>query len=324
VSDSRDRFGPDADPAGQIQEAAEAKRCPWCSAPIVADATHCPACGASLAERESLGGMAIPGVTEVDPAVKDAELMARSRARNANVTQPHVFGSIGGVAGGALGFALGSAIDSLVLGRAPDLTPPPRPLDPNATSISMAERLDSSSTDAVWSPYDESQAGEPTNPASDPWADLPQPTTGESAAAELTGAADPTGAAQLTPGSDRTPAPPALEPNELVAPPAPDPWADSSAQRWPDGGAAEPATQDPWADLPPASLEDQIRGTEFDPWAARDDPWASQDAADAARFDPWAPQNQPGGVNDPWATGGGPWSQDPPAEPPGKDAEKPR
>jgi hypothetical protein len=320
VSDSRDHFGPNTDPASQSQEAAAARRCPWCSAPTTAEATHCTACGASLAERESLGGMAIPGVTEVDPAVKEAELMARSRARNANVAQPHVFGPVGGVAGGALGFALGSAIDSLVLGRAPNLTPPARPLDPNATSLKMAEQLDSSSSDAVWSPYDESQANAPGTPTSDPWTDLPQPTGGEGVAA------DPTEAAELTPGSDGMPtAPRSPEPNELMTPPAPDPWADSGAQPGPDHTATSgPATQDPWVDLPPASLEDQIRGTVFDPWATQDDPWASQDAADAARFDPWAPQSQPGGVNDPWATGGGPWSRDPWAEPPDKDSEKPR
>jgi hypothetical protein len=320
VSDSRDRFGPEADPAGQSQEAAEARRCPWCSALTPSDATHCAACGASLAERESLGGMAIPGVTEVDPAVKDAELMARSRARNANVAQPHVFGPIGGVAGGALGFALGSAIDSLALNRSPHLTPPARPLDPNAMSLRMADQLDSSSADAVWSPYDESRANAPAAPASDPWEDLPQPTAGEGAAA-----AHPTAAAYPA-AADGTPAaPPPPKPNELMTTPAPDPWADSSTQPRPDEVAASgPTTQDPWGDLPPASLEDQIRGTAFDPWATQDDPWAGQDGADAARFDPWAAQNQPGGINDPWATGGGPWSRDPWAEAPGEDAEKPR
>ena len=41
-------------------------RCPWCSAKTPAGATHCPACGASLAERERLDGMVIPGVTDVD------------------------------------------------------------------------------------------------------------------------------------------------------------------------------------------------------------------------------------------------------------------
>jgi len=34
------------------------------------DATHCPACGAALSQRESIGDLAIPGVTTVDPALQ--------------------------------------------------------------------------------------------------------------------------------------------------------------------------------------------------------------------------------------------------------------
>jgi hypothetical protein len=43
--------------------------CQWCSAPATADATHCAACGAALAQRESVGGLVIPGVTDVDPGL---------------------------------------------------------------------------------------------------------------------------------------------------------------------------------------------------------------------------------------------------------------
>ncbi|HEV2006306.1 MAG TPA: hypothetical protein VGQ85_06785 [Candidatus Limnocylindrales bacterium] len=45
------------------------RTCAWCSAPAAAEATHCPACGAALAQRESLGGVVIPGVTDVHPAL---------------------------------------------------------------------------------------------------------------------------------------------------------------------------------------------------------------------------------------------------------------
>lgn len=41
--------------------------CPWCSTPVVSATSRCPDCGASLAERESIDGVAISGVTIVDP-----------------------------------------------------------------------------------------------------------------------------------------------------------------------------------------------------------------------------------------------------------------
>jgi hypothetical protein len=60
--------GPEAKAPGTEGTDEEAEPvCPWCSAKAPAGAIHCPACSASLAERESLGGIAIPGVTEVDP-----------------------------------------------------------------------------------------------------------------------------------------------------------------------------------------------------------------------------------------------------------------
>ena len=51
-------------------ESEPSRECPWCSARAAADATHCPACGAALAQRESIAGLVIPGVTTVDPALQ--------------------------------------------------------------------------------------------------------------------------------------------------------------------------------------------------------------------------------------------------------------
>jgi RNA polymerase subunit RPABC4/transcription elongation factor Spt4 len=45
------------------------RQCPWCSAVAAVDATHCPACGAALAQRESIADLVIAGVTTVDPAL---------------------------------------------------------------------------------------------------------------------------------------------------------------------------------------------------------------------------------------------------------------
>jgi len=46
-----------------------ARTCPWCSAPVAATDTACPSCGAALAQRDDLGGVQIPGVTDVDPGL---------------------------------------------------------------------------------------------------------------------------------------------------------------------------------------------------------------------------------------------------------------
>ena len=45
--------------------------CPWCAGPAAADADRCPACGAALAQRETIGELMIPGLTSVDPALQD-------------------------------------------------------------------------------------------------------------------------------------------------------------------------------------------------------------------------------------------------------------
>lgn len=56
----------------EAPEPSEAGReCPWCAAPAVAEATRCSACGAALAQRESIANLMIPGLTAVDPALVD-------------------------------------------------------------------------------------------------------------------------------------------------------------------------------------------------------------------------------------------------------------
>lgn len=45
--------------------------CAWCATPAADDATTCASCGAALAQHESLGGVRIPGLTAVDPALED-------------------------------------------------------------------------------------------------------------------------------------------------------------------------------------------------------------------------------------------------------------
>lgn len=52
-----------------MTEQTGTRRCAWCEAAAPDEATSCPACGAALAQREDVGGLVIPGVTSVDPAL---------------------------------------------------------------------------------------------------------------------------------------------------------------------------------------------------------------------------------------------------------------
>jgi hypothetical protein len=95
-----------------VEPASEPERtCAWCSASAPPAATLCPACGAALAQRESLGGVMIPGVTDVHPALAafDAQPI---RMHGPSPTQGLASGAIvAAVAGGPAGLiALGGIV----------------------------------------------------------------------------------------------------------------------------------------------------------------------------------------------------------------------
>lgn len=52
--------------------AGDGRACPWCSAAAAPEDTVCSSCGATLAQRESIGDLVIPGVTDVDPGLRAA------------------------------------------------------------------------------------------------------------------------------------------------------------------------------------------------------------------------------------------------------------
>jgi RNA polymerase subunit RPABC4/transcription elongation factor Spt4 len=81
-------------------------RCAWCEALAPADATKCPACGAALAQRESIGDLVIPGVTNVDPALRAFD----ERPHTLHATSPSQSAATGLIVAAALGGPLGIAI----------------------------------------------------------------------------------------------------------------------------------------------------------------------------------------------------------------------
>ncbi len=91
---------PAAPPADAAAESDRPDDCPWCSAPATGS-NICPNCGAVMAQRDSLGGLVIPGVTDVDsnlvpPTTTSAALHSQS------VSNRIALGTTGSLASGVV------------------------------------------------------------------------------------------------------------------------------------------------------------------------------------------------------------------------------
>ncbi len=115
----------------------EGRTCPWCSASVAPNATHCRVCGDALAQRESIDGLDISGVTSVDPALQDYD----AHPLHIPLPVPSGVGPVSNVAGGMAGMAAlaapyGSSIRSS------------QPVDPGAVgkpsvaALEAADRMD--------------------------------------------------------------------------------------------------------------------------------------------------------------------------------------
>jgi hypothetical protein len=92
---------PDAAPG--IADAARA--CAWCGTPAAHEATTCASCGAALAQRESIGDLAISGLTAVDAALQDFDkrpLRLRGPSPSQGMAPALI---VGAMAGGPIGLA---------------------------------------------------------------------------------------------------------------------------------------------------------------------------------------------------------------------------
>jgi hypothetical protein len=160
-------------------EATAVRSCPWCSAPATDAATSCGSCGAALAQRESLGDVAIPGLTSVDPAL----LAADSRPMHLSGPSPSQ-----GVASGAVAAAMiGGPIGAVALGgvaavvaaeylgaRRPGIGAPEDLAalgQPSAIALQALEQLEGRGGRAAAGPAPEPAGDE--RAAADPWRDLP-------------------------------------------------------------------------------------------------------------------------------------------------------
>ena len=93
--------------AGPEPGADEAPRaCAWCGTPAASpEATSCASCGAALAQRESIGDLAISGLTAVDAALQDFDkrpLRLRGPSPSQGMAPALI---VGAMAGGPIGLA---------------------------------------------------------------------------------------------------------------------------------------------------------------------------------------------------------------------------
>jgi hypothetical protein len=169
---------------GSREAAPEPRQCPWCAASVADDATTCPACGAALAQRESIAGLKIPGLTSVDPALEDFDkrpLHLRGPSPSQGVAPALL---IGAVAGGPIGLmAIGgvaavAGAEFLAAGRAGHgsqaLEDVGRPSEVLLQALEHAD--DPATTDSGEVASDvtaEATAEDEAGEMLDPWRDLP-------------------------------------------------------------------------------------------------------------------------------------------------------
>jgi len=131
-------------------EHATGLSCQWCGTAAPAGATTCAGCGAALGQREDLGGLVIPGVTSVDPALQayDAQPL---RIPRSSPTQGLAGGTIAAAAmGGPVGLAALGGLAAVAaveyLGGKPGGDPATIGA-PSEAALQMVERLNAAAAE---------------------------------------------------------------------------------------------------------------------------------------------------------------------------------
>jgi hypothetical protein len=114
--------------------------CPWCTAPTRPGATYCDSCGAVMAQREDLGGILVPGVTGVDPAMSHAGPTSPLVRANSGIASVNLVGAVGGTSAQMAAAAVILAKDHFASGA-----PQGKREDlgrPSQAALDMARRLE--------------------------------------------------------------------------------------------------------------------------------------------------------------------------------------
>lgn len=161
-------------------EGEATRACAWCGTPATPEAASCSSCGAALAQRESIGELAIPGLTSVDAALQDYDkrpLHLRGPSPSQGAAPALI---VGAMAGGPIGLA---AIGGVAAVAAAEYLGARRSgaagLEdvgkPSEIALQAVERINDGSLAAA-SP-DAADSGAPATPGADDgrsiWDDLP-------------------------------------------------------------------------------------------------------------------------------------------------------
>lgn len=123
------------------------RTCQWCGVASDVGAATCRGCGAALGERESLGGVIVPGVTAVDPALQayDAQpwRLPRSSPSQGLAGGTVAAAAMGGPAGLAAlgGLAAVAAVEYLTAKPGGPNAPALDLGQPSEAALKMVERL---------------------------------------------------------------------------------------------------------------------------------------------------------------------------------------
>lgn len=160
----------------------EPTTCPWCAAPADTEATRCSACGAALAQRESIGGLRIPGLTSVDPALEDFDkrpLHIRGPSPTQGLAPALIVGALAGGPAGLLAIGGVAALAGVEFAaNQHDGTDTQELADVGRPSEVLLQALGNLDDDATAQPPAPSAADDPTDAADDDggmsvWRDLP-------------------------------------------------------------------------------------------------------------------------------------------------------
>jgi hypothetical protein len=131
--------------------ASPAPACPWCAAPSVQGETSCRSCGAVIAQREDLGGLIIPGVTGLDPAV------AANSYSSALLGQQRRMSTLSAIGGGVGGTAAQVAYAAAILAkdglRGTESVDPEEVGKPSQAALDMVRRLNEPAATSASDPW---------------------------------------------------------------------------------------------------------------------------------------------------------------------------
>ena len=157
-------------PAGGPSTPDGAPTCAWCGTPAAPEATTCASCGAALAQRESIGDLAISGLTTVDAALQDFDkrpLRLRGPSPSQGMAPALI---VGALAGGPIGFAAIGGVAAVAaaeyLGARRDGGAELENVGkPSEVVLQALEHLDASASQQA--------ASDPTDDGKSIWRDLP-------------------------------------------------------------------------------------------------------------------------------------------------------